>query len=92
MLGLNLRPEFRSKRITGAMIELSNASKTGATQRPAAEFLDIAYPIIDLLIALDAIGPNNERPVVFMGESGTGKSHLMDALWRLKQGILQVPK
>ena len=56
MLGLSLRPEFRTKRITGTMIERSNASKTGATQRPAAEFLEITYPTSDLLSALEASG------------------------------------
>lgn len=81
MLGLNLRPEFRSKRISGTMIELSNAQKTGATQRPAAEFLDISYPTTDLLTAIEAIGPKNDRPVVFIGERGQGKSHLMAVLY-----------
>src|ERR1039458_5643394 len=68
MLGLNLRPEFRTKRISGTMIELSNAQKTGATQRPAPEFLEISYPTTDLLSAIEAIGPKNRRPVVFIGE------------------------
>ena len=34
MLGLNLRPEFRSKRISGTMIELSNAQNTGCYSAP----------------------------------------------------------
>jgi len=81
MLALTLRPEFRSKRISGTMIELSNAQKTGATQRPAGEFLEITYPTSDLLSALEAIGPNNDRPVVFIGERGQGKSHLQGVLY-----------
>jgi hypothetical protein len=81
MLGLNLRPEFRTKRISGTMIELSNAQKTGATQRPAPEFLEISYPTTDLLSAIEAIGPKNDRPVVFIGERGQGKSHLMAVLY-----------
>lgn len=81
MLGLTLRPEFRTKRISGAMIELSNARKTGATQRPAAEFLEITYPTTDLLSAMEATGPKNDRPVVFLGERGQGKSHLMAVLY-----------
>src|ERR1035441_10522045 len=81
MLGLNLRPEFRSRRISGTMIELSNAQKTGATQRPAAEFLEISYPTTDLLSAIEATGPKNDRPVVFIGERGQGKSHLMAVLY-----------
>lgn len=68
MLGLTLRPEFRSKLISGTMIELSNAQKTGATQRPAAEFLEISYPTSDLLAAVEAVGPKNDRPVVFIGD------------------------
>lgn len=81
MLGLTLRPEFRTKRISGTMIELSNAQNTGATQRPAAEFLEISYPTGDLLTAVEAIGPKNDRPVVFIGERGQGKSHLMAVLY-----------
>src|ERR1022692_2371098 len=81
MLGLNLRPEFRTKRISGTMSELSNAQKTGATQRPAPEFLEISYPTTDLLSAIEAIGPKNDRPVVFIGERGQGKSHLMAVLY-----------
>src|SRR5690242_10218748 len=81
MLGLNLRQEFRGKRISGTMIELSNAHKTGATQRSAADFLEISYPTTDLLTAIEAIGPANDRPVVFIGERGQGKSHLMAVLY-----------
>ena len=81
MLGLNLRHEFRGKRISGTMIELSNAQKTGATQRPAPEFLEISYPTTDLLSAIEAVGPKNDRPVVFIGERGQGKSHLMAVLY-----------
>ena len=81
MLGLNLRPEFRGKRISGTMIELANAQNTGATQRPATEFLEISYPTTDLLTAIEAIGPKNDRPVVFIGERGQGKSHLMAVLY-----------
>jgi hypothetical protein len=81
MLGINLRPEFRTKRITGTMIELVNAQNTGATQRPAAEFLEITYPTTDLLTAIENIGPKGDRPVVFIGERGQGKSHLMAVLY-----------
>ena len=38
MLGLNLREEFRSKRLKGTAIELSNEAKTGATQIPEEGF------------------------------------------------------
>jgi hypothetical protein len=44
ILGLNLRQEFKGKRLKGTAIELSNESITGATQIAAAQFLEIAYP------------------------------------------------
>ena len=81
MLGLTLREEFRSKRLKGTAIELSNDSNTGATQIAAQEFLDITYPTHDLLKAIEAVGPGHGRPVVIIGERGLGKSHLMAALF-----------
>src|SRR4051794_1190154 len=81
MLGLNLRKEFQGPRLRGTAIELANENNTGATQVPAAEFLDITYPSSDLLKALEAIGPDQSRPLVLIGERGQGKSHLMAALY-----------
>lgn len=81
MLGLNLRKEFQGQRLRGTAIELANENNTGATQVPAAEFLEITYPSSDLLKALEAIGPEQSRPVVLIGERGQGKSHLMAALY-----------
>ena len=81
MLGLNLRQEFKGKRLKGTAIELSNESNTGATQIAAAEFLEITYPTHDLLKGIEAVGPNQGRPVVVIGERGLGKSHLMAALF-----------
>jgi hypothetical protein len=81
MLGLSLRPEFRGKRHAGTAIELTTANKTGATQKPAAEFLEITYPSTDLQVSLEAIGPGQVRPVVLIGERGQGKSHLMATLY-----------
>ncbi len=77
---LTLRPEFRSAALKGTAIELATRSKTGATQIPAADFLNITYPSHDLIKALQAIGPHQDRPVVLIGERGVGKSHLMAAL------------
>jgi hypothetical protein len=37
-------------------------------------------PSYDLIKALQAIGPHQDRPVVLIGERGVGKSHLMAAL------------
>src|ERR1039457_4639955 len=48
---------------------------------PRPEFLEISYPTTDLLSAIEAIGPKNDRPVVFIGERGQGKSHLMAVLY-----------
>lgn len=80
MLELKLRPEFLGKRLAGTAIELSNDSKTGATQIGAQEFLRITYPTHDLLKGLEAVGPGQGRPVVVIGERGLGKSHLLAAL------------
>ena len=81
MLGLTLRDEFRGKRLKGTAIELSNDQKTGATQIAAKQFLEITYPTHDLLKGIEAVGPNQGRPVVVIGERGLGKSHLMAALY-----------
>ncbi len=81
MLGLTLREEFRGKRLKGTAIDLSNDSNTGATQIAAQEFLEITYPTHDLLKGIEAVGPNQGRPVVVIGERGLGKSHLMAALY-----------
>ncbi len=81
MLGLSLRKEFRGKRLTGTTIELSNDAKTGATQIAAQSFLEITYPTHDLLKGIEAVGPDQGRPVVVIGERGLGKSHLMAALY-----------
>lgn len=81
MLGLTLREEFRGKRLKGTAIELSNDTNTGATQVVAQEFLEITYPTHDLLKGIEAVGPNQGRPVVVIGERGLGKSHLMAALY-----------
>lgn len=81
MLGLTLRDEFRGKRLKGTAIELSNETNTGATQIAAKEFLEITYPTHDVLKGIEAVGPNQGRPVVVIGERGLGKSHLMAALY-----------
>lgn len=81
MLGLTLREEFRGKRLKGTAIELSNDQQTGATQIAAKQFLEITYPTRDLLKGVAAIGPEQGRPVVIIGERGLGKSHLMAGLY-----------
>jgi hypothetical protein len=81
MLGLQLRDEFKGRRLKGTAIELTNKNNTGATQIPATDFLRITYPSIDLLKTLEAAGPNQGRPITLKGERGQGKSHLMAALY-----------
>ena len=81
MLGLKLRDEFKSRRLKGTAIELSNDANTGATQVSARDFLEITYPTLDLLKGIESVGPQKGRPVVVIGERGLGKSHLMAALY-----------
>src|SRR5689334_18714945 len=80
MLGLSLREEFSGRRLKGTAIELSNEASTGATQIATRDFLRITYPTLDLLKAVEAIGPDQGRPIVVMGERGLGKSHLLAVL------------
>ena len=80
MLGLTLRKEFQGRRFKGTAIELANEQNTGATQVPTADFLEITYPSNDLLKAIETLGPGQGRPIVFIGERGQGKSHLMAVL------------
>ena len=47
----------------------------------ATEFLGITYPTHDLLKVLEAVGPNQGRPIAIIGERGLGKSHLLAAIY-----------
>jgi hypothetical protein len=87
MLGLSLRLEFRGKILQGTQIDLTNPKKTGATQIPAPDFLEITYPTSDLIGMLRAAAPGQSHPIALMGERGLGKSHLLGALYHaLKDG------
>src|ERR1700732_3737661 len=79
MPALQLRPEFQTQHMRGTAIELSNRQHTGLTQRKAAtELLDITYPTGDVRRALDAVSAASAgKPIVMMGQRGSGKSHLM---------------
>ena len=81
MLQLTLRDEFQGRRLKGTAIELANASRTGATQMAAADFLEITYPSADARAALEAAGSGHGRPLVLIGERGQGKSHLLGLLF-----------
>jgi hypothetical protein len=80
MLGLTLREEFKTRRLKGTAIELTN-NNTGATQVSAEAFLRITYPSHDVLKTIEAAGPSQGRPVTIKGERGQGKSHLMAVLY-----------
>ena len=81
MLGLNLRDEFKGERLKGTTIDFSADKTTGVLKKPAAEFLSITYPSIDLLKVLEAAQPDKAHPIVLLGGRGQGKSHLMAALY-----------
>ena len=77
----NAKTRIQGRRLKGTAIELSNEANTGATQVSAQDFLEITYPTHDLLKGIEAVGPNQGRPVVTIGERGLGKSHLLAALY-----------
>lgn len=83
MLDLNLREEFRGKKIDGTTVEFTKRSGSGALEVPADAFLRITYPSADLLHAIEAISPGQSHPVVLMAPRGQGKSHLLAALYHL---------
>ena len=76
---LQLRPEFQTQHMRATAIELSNRQNTGWTQRKgASELLDITYPTGDVRRALDAVSAAAAgKPIVMMGQRGSGKSHIM---------------
>lgn len=74
---LQLRPQFQTQHMRATAIELSNRQNTGWTQRKdATELLDITYPIGDVRRALDAVSTSAGKPVVMMGQLGSGKSQI----------------
>ena len=81
MLGLKLRPEFAGKNITGTAVSLDSSYKGSFINLPTSKALEITYPSVDLLEALEAcFAPEGTRYVVIMGERGQGKSHIMGVL------------
>ena len=79
MSPLKLRQEFQTPHMRATAIELSNRQNTGWTQRKdATELLDITYPTSDVRRALEAVSTSTSgKPVVMMGQRGSGKSHIM---------------
>ena len=65
----------------GTAIELRNRQGTGWTQRDPAELLQITYPTTDVQRALGGVSTAAQgRPLVFLGQRGRGKSHIMALL------------
>jgi len=87
MLGLQLREEFRGRRLKGTTVDFKNRSGTGALDVAAVDFLKITYPSHDLLKTIEATQQGESRPVVLLGSRGQGKSHLMAALYHLCQDV-----
>lgn len=80
-LPLELREEFRSPHMRGTAIELRNSQKTGWAQKDPSELLRITYPTVDVRRSLGAISNAAKgRPLVFVGQRGRGKSHIMALL------------
>lgn len=65
----------------GTAIELRNRQNSGWAQRDPTELLRITYPTLDVQRALGAVSTGaNGRPLVFLGQRGRGKSHIMAVL------------
>lgn len=80
-LPLDLRQEFCSAHMRGTAIELRNRQNSGWAQKDPSELLRITYPTLDVQRALGAISTGaNGRPLVFLGQRGRGKSHIMAVL------------
>jgi hypothetical protein len=76
---LELRQEFQDQHMRGTAIELSNRQNTGWAQgHNAAKILEITYPSSDVRRALEAVTASSAgKPVVMIGQRGSGKSHIM---------------
>jgi hypothetical protein len=92
MLKLKLRREFEGTRLKGTAIELFNDAGSGAIQVAARDFLEITYPTHDILKGIEAIGPDQGRPIVVIGERGAGKSHLLATLYHAARSAEDVSR
>jgi hypothetical protein len=81
MLGLQLRPEFAANTISGTAVSLDSKYAESFVNLPTSKALDVTYPSVDLIHALEAcFGTENRRYLVIMGERGQGKSHIMGVI------------
>ena len=78
---LELRDEFLAKHMRGTAIELRNKQNTGWVQRGPDDLLRITYPTADVQRSLEAVSAATPgKPIVFLGQRGRGKSHIMALL------------
>jgi DNA replication protein DnaC len=82
MPALKLRQEFLATHMRATAIELCNKQNTGWAQRKnPKELLEFTFPTADIQRALDGISTTSGgKPVVFIGQRGRGKSHIMAVL------------
>jgi len=82
MQTLQLRPEFQSEFGAATAIELRNKQNSGWAQTTDPNpLLEITYPTADVQRALEAVSAAAAgRPIVFIGQRGRGKSHIMAVL------------
>ncbi|MFW6114615.1 MAG: DUF499 domain-containing protein, partial [bacterium] len=82
MQTLQLRPEFQAEFGAATAIELRNKQNSGWAQRTdPTPLLEITYPTADVQRALQAVSATEAgRPIVFIGQRGRGKSHIMAVL------------
>ena len=82
MAELKLRDEFLAKHMRATAIELCNRQNTGWAQRGSPdELLEITYPTADVRRALNAVSAESAgKPIVLLGQRGSGKSHIMALL------------
>jgi len=81
MQPLELRDEFLAKHMRGTAIELRNKQNTGWAQKDPDDLLAITYPTSDVQRSLDAVSAATPgKPIVFLGQRGRGKSHIMALL------------
>ena len=81
MQALELRDEFLSKHMRGTAIELRNKQNTGWAQKGPVDLLAITYPTSDVQRSLEAVSAATPgKPIVFLGQRGCGKSHIMALL------------
>lgn len=78
MLNLELRDEFKGEYTRGTAIVLRQGDGSGAAEQSPDRLLEITYPTADVQVALHAVSTARKpQPLVFKGDRGRGKSHLM---------------